>query len=78
MGWSKDESEQHSDKQIYICEQRIYPKPIKINQTIPAEWERKDYSSLYSVMGFHNFIKVNMINPLCILINDTGKTMRKY
>ena len=29
-------------------------------------------------MGFHKFIKVNMIGQLCISINDTGKTMRKY
>ena len=27
-------------------------------------------------MGFHNFIKVNMIGQLCISINDTDKTMK--
>ena len=29
-------------------------------------------------MGFHNFIKVNMICQLFNSINDTGKTIRKY
>ena len=47
------------------------------HQPLTAEWERKDYSSLCLVMGFHNFTKVDMICQLCVSINDIGKTIKK-
>ena len=38
----------------------------------------KGYLIFNLVLGFHNFIEINMICQLSKSINDTGKTKRKY